>query len=381
MAIFTSITGGPTNSKPIQIVPNVDDLQSRLLHILNRPDLRESKNAPLRNVLENKARLLSTCLGTNVLSIEDVDFYVKTRSLIDITNRISSVVAQQLITSMESSPAPSSHTKRPLPQSETPNKHQKTDRVQVLPPLTPLALFNQHRRVDFFPQTSMQAPPPPSPVTKTSIIPAAPVAPSFAFGCSEYETYLGKVAQTLPNNAQKIIELMQQPCPFHPGKQIYQTHILRWIVPEIDGKSYTLRGQTSFFTHSKLGDRKTQCSLIDKTLLDKYGDQSVPAPRWILVTCELIPGSEGKSREDQLKLLATYPSYRLGTALELTTSLLTHYVYCKERLYEKTYTRTQESGFAVGGYTKSGLYVGEYDDNKAQEKVGIAAVRELPDLK
>ncbi|MBS0616205.1 MAG: hypothetical protein JSR58_06610 [Verrucomicrobia bacterium] len=355
MIHFPSPAATPKKHHTIQITPTVGDLCSRIYHLI--PRLKGNvEHSAVRLTLEDKARTLATRHDLEVLSREDTDFYLNVRLLFDEKNKVDPSIANQLINPRVPPSTPQNLIfKRPAeqtPQVEGSVKKQKLETPQS----TPLA-----QKV-----ASTPLRPPATTTDKTK-------DPTMTFGSSCYEKHLGKVGQALPI-PDNLITLMQEPCPFYPDKIIYQTHIFRLIVPEINGKPYTLANLNDFF---KKTSHPTKMSHIEADALMKYGNEAPAKPYWIMVTREPIPESLNKTREEQEALLAKYPNYRMGTILELSTSFLTQYVECQERLNADTYSRTLEPGLTLGCFSVSGLFLGEYDDNTRQIKVGINAVRQI----
>lgn len=63
--------------------------------------------------------------------------------------------------------------------------------------------------------------------------------PAIAFGKVLWEKYIGDVG-TEPPLPSNIHEILQSPCPFFPGKNVYETHLLMLIPQTVNGKSLTL---------------------------------------------------------------------------------------------------------------------------------------------
>ena len=113
----------------------------------------------------------------------------------------------------------------------------------------------------------------------------------------------------------------------------------------------------------------------------------------MLVTKDVLKDSRNKNYEDQRALLEEH--YAVPGGLEMTISILTHFVKMGGRLYPsaapRTYTRcseivsknkkgkkSEDNGLViVGAFGASGFRVGNSYRNGRRENEGLAALRKL----
>ena len=93
----------------------------------------------------------------------------------------------------------------------------------------------------------------------------------------------------------------------------------------------------------------TRCKYYSNSVKEALGDKSYPS-HWVLMTRDIIPGSRDQWYQDCCELIAEHSKktglpYELPHLLEVTTSILMHYVKTKERLYSSyqcNYTYSQD---------------------------------------
>ena len=199
--------------------------------------------------------------------------------------------------------------------------------------------------------------------------------PSQAFGPEAWREHLGvQGVGNVPSLPSDIDQILDRSCTFWPGKKVRDTHVLVLVPSEVDGVPYTL---------DKLGEliqphfpyNGEGYGYYDSDTKTQLGSVSPPAPCWVLLTRDVIPGTRGRGYESQQNLLVAHASrtgldYCLPSTLEASTAILAHYARSSERLFSDapwTYTRCQDlmqwsSGrypAAVGGFDSSGLYLND----------------------
>ena len=129
----------------------------------------------------------------------------------------------------------------------------------------------------------------------------------------------------------------------------------------------------------------------------ELGDQAVTASYWVLMTRHILPGSRNENQALIVQQAErTHLPYTMPKAIEAATSILTHFVRTKERLYHfsdkegpipvlepqkdpllATYTRCREKvdnnqwPVFVGGFFSGGLAIGH---NRYVDFGGIGCV-------
>jgi hypothetical protein len=206
---------------------------------------------------------------------------------------------------------------------------------------------------------------------------------SMAFGAKEWEKYFGEVDTALPPPPD-IDKILESPCPFWPGKQVKDTHLLVLIPKEVDGRAFNLNLLEELIQHPKGGGHATKYEFYGSDTKEQFGTQSPRASYWVLMTRDVLEGSRNKTYKDQKALIAAHAPYALPGALEAATAILLHYVRGKERLYADkpwTYTRCQELEdnkypVVVGGFSSGGLHV-PYDYNDYCDDFGVSCLRKF----
>jgi hypothetical protein len=213
------------------------------------------------------------------------------------------------------------------------------------------------------------------------------------FGTEAWKHYFGEVGPA-PDLPSDLATILDNACPFWPGKKVRDTHLLVLIPAKINGRPYSLNLLRELVQHPKAGGHGVECRYHDSNVQEQIGATSPPASYWLLMTRDVLPESRSKTYVDQKKLIADHARrtslpYEVPKALEAATTILTHYVRNRdrERLYSDdpwTFTRCQESisyqseeyPTVVGGFESSGLYV-SYDSDDDCFLSGVAGCREF----
>lgn len=77
---------------------------------------------------------------------------------------------------------------------------------------------------------------------------------------------------------------------------------------------------------------------------------------WFLISKYLLEGTRGKSREQQLAIIAEVPGEKIPIPLEVAIGVLSEFEESGERLLNEdpwSYTRTEEEGVTVGGFVST----------------------------
>ena len=200
-----------------------------------------------------------------------------------------------------------------------------------------------------------------------------PVVPAMAFGAKAWSQYFGQVGAepTLPSN---IGDILNSTCPFWPGKQVKDTHLLVLIPATVNGEPYNLNLLSELIQHPRGGGHATKYRRYGSNIQKQFGPRSPGRSYWALMTRDVLEGSRNKTYANQQALVAEHAKrtqlpYELPGALEAATAILSHYVRSGERLYTDspwTYTRCRELEdgkypVVVGGFSSGGLVVDGYD--------------------
>ena len=219
-----------------------------------------------------------------------------------------------------------------------------------------------------------------------------PSALLYSFGAEEWRQYLGEVeeAPPLPVN---IVDTLNSACPFWPGRQVKDTHLLVLIPANVNGKPYHLNLLGELIRHPKGGGHATEYRYYASGFQQQFGAQSPTGSYWVLMTREVLEGSRGQTYKNQKALVAghakrTQLPYELPGALEAATAMLSHHVRSGERLYTDTpwtYTRCQElvawhgsyCPVDVGGFYSGGLHIDYCDNVDDSHCYGVACLQKF----
>ena len=201
----------------------------------------------------------------------------------------------------------------------------------------------------------------------------------FEFGKSQWGTCFGDIGAEppLPDN---IREILDSPCVFWPDKKVRETHVLVLIPNTINGNPFDLNYLSELINKPKAG-YETQYRFYDNYVKKDLGAKSYPS-HWVLMTRDLIPGSQNKSYKDIKAHIQSHAQqskipYELPTALEAATTILMEHVKTGEKLYSGddrllypflrryngSFTVCQEKvndnqwPVAIGGFSSGGLGV------------------------
>jgi hypothetical protein len=204
-----------------------------------------------------------------------------------------------------------------------------------------------------------------------------PSALLYSFGAEEWRQYLGEVEEGPPLPTH-IVDTLNSACPFWPGKQVKDTHLLVLIPATVNGEPFSLNLLGALIQRPQGGGYSTEYSYYGSAIRKQFGAQSPVRSYWVLMTRDVLEGSRDETYASQQALVAHHASrtgcpYELPDALEAATVISSHYVRSGERLYADapwTYTRCQElvawyGGYYpadVGGFSSEGLHV-DYGDN------------------
>ncbi|MFM2428238.1 MAG: hypothetical protein RL012_122 [Bacteroidota bacterium] len=213
--------------------------------------------------------------------------------------------------------------------------------------------------------------------------------PEEAFGAKEWSQYFGEVgaAPPLPAN---IDEILSSRCPFWPGKQVKDTHLLVLVPATVDGRPFTLDLLGKLIQNPKGGGRKTEYRNYDGgTVQKELGAKSPGSSYWVLMTRDILPDSRSNTHDAQEALVAAHARrlrlpYEMPHALEAATAILLHHARTDERLYTDdpwTFTRCQKEVDnnryppVVGGFFSGGL--GVFYDAFVYYDVGVSCLRKF----
>jgi hypothetical protein len=191
-----------------------------------------------------------------------------------------------------------------------------------------------------------------------------------AIGPEEWKRYFGEVGEA-PSLPADIDDILNLPCPFWPGYQVKETHLLVLVPATVDGEPFTLDLLEDLIKSPQGGGKKASYEIYDNEVRRELGEQSPGSSYWVLMTRDVLPGSRDETYDVQKELVAAHASmlglpYELPDALTAATAILLHHARTGDRLYADapwTYTRCQNKvdknsyPVVVGGFSSGGLGV------------------------
>lgn len=208
------------------------------------------------------------------------------------------------------------------------------------------------------------------------------------FGKVQWETYFGPVGE-VPSIPTALIEKLETPCRYFPGKTWKDTHMLVLVPATVDGKNLDLNHLLELVQDPKGGGHAQKISIhrIHKPILQQHGNKAPERSHWVLMSKDVIPDSISKTYEEQQALVAAIPGCGVPDLLTASVAILTHHTHTGVRLFaggkgneRDTYTRCKETiqlaqkytyQIVIGGFSSDGLFLNI--NNFHWHLVGVAA--------
>lgn len=227
--------------------------------------------------------------------------------------------------------------------------------------------------------------------------------PAAAFGAAAWKKYFRVDVGQEPPLPKNIEDILNKQAPFlleneESPQRVRDNHLLTLLPAEVNGEAFTLDklGELilPYFPNNnkqEVGNNSHGYGFYSGYLTSENRTKPLySSSHWLLLPKTILEGSRSKSFSEQKNMLSAYCSsgYRLPRALEVATSLLSHYVRSGEYLYTHansqgrwTYTRCsdldQDGDFlVVGGFELSGLHVdSNFGDHRSPG--GVSCCREF----
>ena len=203
------------------------------------------------------------------------------------------------------------------------------------------------------------------------------------WGHNDWASYYGKLEQL----DLRVEEILMNPCPFHKGKLVAQTHFAFIGIPDINGDPLTV--EKWFKLHSTESQLKLCFSNNAWHVCQPHIDIAVMETRLYVVLRETVPGSTGKTPEKQVAMLPS--EYDVpSTIVEVTKDILlfrktgkrcnsSDWARCSEQTVETSHTLAGRFS-CVGNFYEDGLLVSRWD-RVPHSNVGVGASLKIPLLK
>ncbi len=207
-----------------------------------------------------------------------------------------------------------------------------------------------------------------------------------AFGRNEWLEFFGLDTGNEPMLPRDIVEILNNPCPMDPTKEVGATHVFTLIPRDLSFESLGQHVKKYFPMETGYGQ-------VDEAIFEE-----LKAPNeksyWVLMSKDVfmpkdLPhGSRCKTFERQQEMISELAqnanvNYEIPGVLEAAVSILTHQVRSAKRLFNTNYTRCLEkvndNHIIVGGFRPSGLFV-HIGSTKPLIFIGIAGLRKFRPL-
>ena len=205
-----------------------------------------------------------------------------------------------------------------------------------------------------------------------------------AFGARAWREYFGEVGAE-PLLPVEIYTILQAPCPFWPGKKVFETHMLVLIPEKVSGKPFCLNFLRELIQRPKQGPA-TNYRYYSEYIKPEDKTRAPAKAYWMLLTRDVLPDTRNKTfQEQKQKVDSIGGGYELPDLLEMATSVLMEHVRSGKMLYSDapyTYTRCQEIDSyrhhcVVGGFSASGVRVHYRSDDCRNENIGVGVRRKF----
>jgi hypothetical protein len=178
-------------------------------------------------------------------------------------------------------------------------------------------------------------------------------------------------------------EILNSPCPFNEGQLVQETHFAFLGIANLNGQPLTVAEWLEL--HPATGQPKFYYNCGLWHVGQPHTDEETMELRWYLMLRDIVPGSTGKTPEEQVAMLPE--GYKVpSTIMEVTKDILVfqktskrpnelHWAACTERTM-KTDKVPAGDVSCVGSFGKHGLNV-NYWSGLRDSEVGLGASRKL----
>lgn len=179
------------------------------------------------------------------------------------------------------------------------------------------------------------------------------------FGVRSWQNLFGmEIDDDIPLPLIDIQSLLSSSCPLTPGKCIGETQFL-FVVPEhFEYHPASIRGVLEWRQELKIvnSERGNYLGPVhwdpskneeDSGMKGEFKERIISRARWMLIYRGIIPGSKGKSRQEQIAMIP--PNYRPATCLEAHVGM-SAYRYTSANMTRRPYDPTpKELRFDITG--------------------------------
>ncbi len=204
---------------------------------------------------------------------------------------------------------------------------------------------------------------------------------NFVFGARQWERYFGEVERIpLPL---ELSDILNERDPFETDKKVKDTFRLFLLPRKVNSHPLTLNSLEKLVQSPRedSGGYSAPCHYREEASHQPLRNKPVNTACWILMRKQIIPGSQGKSFEEQQQMIGSCPGYTVPGVFECAVAGFTHYVQNGEGLIN-CFSRCQEEirgvRLSVGSFfNESEESANRHFDEKSS--LGIVAQRKFYD--
>ncbi|HSX10840.1 MAG TPA: hypothetical protein VLF94_03895 [Chlamydiales bacterium] len=165
--------------------------------------------------------------------------------------------------------------------------------------------------------------------------------------------------------------LLREPCSVFFGKTKDETHVCIDTPPTVDGQPLTWNRVRHFAEHNR--GNQICLNIPWNRILQELGDVPIPAGQYLLLkTC--LPGTRGKTYQEQLEVLREHPEYMEATLPQVVVASLMEYIRsggARTCLFEEEYARTSTTTVDNGGLAFGGGCGSDWPSVRGSFAIGI----------
>lgn len=206
-----------------------------------------------------------------------------------------------------------------------------------------------------------------------------------AFGAAQWSRYIGDVGIEPPLPA-AIEAICHASCPFWPGKQVKDTHMLVLIPQTVNAEPFTFNAFTNLVKQPRGGGYSAPIDERNswRRALHEQGSHPAAASHWVLMPKQPLPRGANQTYAQQCAFVQTIGfSYEVASFLDAVTCMVLERVRTGSFLYaaHPQWVRVQEQSgghrLMLGAFSTSGLQVLTMPDNISSDQCGVALLKKV----
>lgn len=180
---------------------------------------------------------------------------------------------------------------------------------------------------------------------------------NLAIGPGKWDRHIGKVVGKVPGLPPNINQILDSEDPFNAGKKVKETHILVFVPCAVVNKNNMHIPITLQSLGELVNDPKTgHTTKYSHFFAGEHNTTPVQESHWVLMTKDVIPGSENLKYDDRVKLVEEGSKkagveYQVPNAIDVAACILLNFVISGKCIYSlRSYSRTHCQEKCEGKY-------------------------------